>query len=95
MNNFLIFAIKFIDILSIILNLLIFARIIMSWMSMGRALSLGKIGSIIFDVTEPIFKLFRRFPLRVGMIDLTPMVAIIAIDFVSQLSISILSSFLV
>lgn len=67
----------------------------MSWMSMGRVLSLGKIGAIIFDVTEPIFRLFRRFPLRVGMIDLTPMVAIIAIDFVSQLLISILSTFLV
>ncbi len=67
----------------------------MSWMSMGRAMALGKLSSIVFDVTEPIFKLFRKFPLRVGMIDLTPMVAIIAIDFVSQLSISILSSFLV
>lgn len=92
MNSLLIFLIKFIDILGIILNFLIIARIIMSWMSMGRAISLGRVGSVIYDITEPIFRLFRKFPLRIGMIDLTPMVAIIAIDFISTLVMNILYS---
>jgi YggT family protein len=95
MNQFLLFVIKFIDVISMILNLLIFARIIMSWMSMGKVLSLGKAGSIVYEITEPIFKFFRKFPLRVGMFDLTPMIAILAIDFTSALLINILSSFLI
>jgi YggT family protein len=32
------------------------------------------------DVSEPFLRLFRRLPLRVGPLDLTPMVAIIALQ---------------
>ena len=32
------------------------------------------------DVSEPFLRLFRRLPLRVGPLDLTPMVAIIVLQ---------------
>lgn len=92
MEVFLVFLIKFIDVFSTIFNLLIFARVLMSWLSMGSPVQLGRIGAIILDVTEPVFKLFRRFPLRVGMVDLTPLVVIMAVNFVSGFLISLLSS---
>ena len=32
------------------------------------------------DVTEPYLRLFRRLPLRIGPLDLTPIVAILALQ---------------
>jgi YggT family protein len=40
------------------------------------------------DVTEPYLRLFRRLPLRIGPLDLTPMVAIIALQLVGGLIIA-------
>jgi YggT family protein len=40
------------------------------------------------DVTEPYLRLFRRLPLRIGPLDLTPMVAIIALQVVGGLVIA-------
>jgi YggT family protein len=33
------------------------------------------------DVTEPYLRIFRRLPLRIGPLDLTPIVAILALQF--------------
>jgi YggT family protein len=41
------------------------------------------------DVTEPYLRLFRRLPLRVGPLDLTPMVAILVLVFVGNVVVSL------
>jgi YggT family protein len=94
MENPVYFLIKFVEVLANVLNIAILARVIMSWLSMGKPMQLGKITSLIYDITEPIFSLFRKIPLRIGMIDITPLVAIITINFLSGLVISILAQFL-
>jgi YggT family protein len=61
-----------VQILALILLVAIFIRIIFSWTGMdpGNPLSV-----IIMDITEPILAPIRQFIPRIGMIDLSPMVA--------------------
>ena len=43
------------------------------------------------DVTEPYLRLFRPLPLRIGPLDLTPIVAIFALQIVGGIIISIIA----
>jgi len=79
---------QFIAIFSELLWLAIFVRVIMSWIKPVRSHS-GFMG-IIFEITEPILSLFRRIIPRFGMIDISPIVALLVINFISDLLISIL-----
>jgi YggT family protein len=42
------------------------------------------------DVTEPYLRLFRRLPLRIGPLDLTPIVAILALRIVGGIVVSLI-----
>ncbi|MEK7544542.1 MAG: YggT family protein [Patescibacteria group bacterium] len=71
-----------------ILNLLTFAiiaRALLSWFSQGRSHSLGRLEEVLYEITEPILMVIRRFPHRFGMIDLSPLIAIFALDFIRYL----------
>ena len=81
------------DLLSSIL--LVYTIIIIAWIVASLVFSLGAripysrpvnaVLDFLRDVTEPYLRLFRRLPLRVGPLDLTPMVAIIALQLVGGL----------
>lgn len=43
------------------------------------------------DVTEPYLRLFRPLPLRIGPIDLTPLVAILVLQFVGGLVVRLIA----
>jgi YggT family protein len=43
------------------------------------------------DVAEPYLRLFRFLPLRVGPLDLTPLVAIIALRIVGDIVVSLIA----
>jgi YggT family protein len=90
MQNYIIFLAKFIEVGANILNFAIFARVILSWMSFGNPVQLGKITGFIYDITDPIMNFLRRFPMRIGMIDLTPLVAMIGINILSSVLIYLL-----
>ena len=42
------------------------------------------------DVTEPYLRLFRRLPLRIGPLDLTPIVAILALRIVGGIVVGLI-----
>ena len=42
------------------------------------------------DVTEPYLRIFRRLPLRVGPLDLSPIVAILALQIVGRLIVNLI-----
>lgn len=42
------------------------------------------------DVTEPFLRLFRRLPLRIGPLDLTPIVAILALRIVGGIVVDLI-----
>jgi YggT family protein len=80
----------YLDTLLIVYFVLIFARILMSWLpTMPYSRWLDVVLSFVRDVTDPYLNLFRRFvpALRIGAgaLDLSPMVAILVLFFVGGL----------
>ena len=62
--------------------MIVFFRIILSWFSWMRG---GRLQEILAKVTDPYLNWFRRLPLRVGFLDLSPIVAIAVLSLVNRL----------
>ena len=77
----------------------VYTIIIIAWVVASLVFSLGAripysrpvnaVLDFLRDVTEPYLRLFRRLPLRVGPLDLTPMVAILVLVFVGNVVVSL------
>jgi YggT family protein len=70
--------------------LLIFAYILTSWIRLPYSPWLNRIQRFLYDVCEPYLRLFRRFMPMFGPLDLSPIVAILALYVARTLVISIL-----
>ena len=64
-----------------ILMFAIFARSILTWFPIDRE---GPIFRALDAITEPILQPLRRVVPMVGMLDLTPMIAILLLVFIAQ-----------
>ena len=64
------------------LTIAIVVQAVLSWFP--GALE-SQFGRILTDITEPVLAPLRRVVPRVGMIDITPMVAILVLFFIQQL----------
>jgi YggT family protein len=69
--------------LGTILTGAIIVRILFTWFSMGN--SGGPIVRLLDDITEPILAPFRRVIPPLGMLDISPIIAILLIQFVTGL----------
>ncbi len=76
------FIAAFIRFLIDVLTIAIFARVIISWFPVNPG---NRLVDVLYQVTEPILAPLRRIIPRVGMIDLTPMIAIILLRVVAAL----------
>lgn len=72
----------FIQILAYILLIAIFIRIIFSWTGFDQN---NPIYQVIFEVTEPVLGPLRSLLPRMGMLDLSPMVASFMLIFIAQM----------
>ena len=82
--------------------LFVYTLCIIGWIVMQLVFSLGArvpysrwlnaVMDFLRDVSEPYLRLFRRLPLRVGPLDLTPMVAIIVLQVVGSIVIGAIDS---
>ena len=70
-----------------ILYWLLFARIVISWFPVDPYHSAVQ---FLYQVTDPILAPFRKLPLQIGVLDLTPLVAFIALFFIRNVLIGIL-----
>ena len=70
-----------------ILYWLLFARIVISWFPVDPYHSVVQ---FLNQVTDPILNLFRRIPLQIGMLDLTPLLAFFALQFVNRVLVRVL-----
>ena len=83
----------FISIFAGVYSLAILAYIILSMFAQGGLpYSLRSVHRFFYDVCEPYLALFRRLLpfLRIGMFDLSPIVALIALQVVARLLIALL-----
>ena len=54
--------------------IILFARVILSWFPLQPGTALASIGSVIYQITEPVMGPVRRIIPTVGMIDISPIV---------------------
>lgn len=74
------------NLLFTVLTLLILARVILSWVVSfgGGNLRGNSLVILIFQLSEPILRPFQRLVPPMGMMDFSPMVAIIVLVVVQQ-----------
>jgi len=77
-----------INILADLLSALIVIRVLMSWFVQNP--QRHRLARFIIDTTDPIIKPIRRALPRTGMLDLAPLVALIALELIRSLLNSIL-----
>ncbi len=82
MNDFLI---RFVDILVTVLWIAILARVLVSWIPVGQDSPFMPLVRVIYQITEPILAPIRRLIPSLGMLDLSPMIAIILLMIVQQI----------
>ena len=66
-----------------IYTVIMFVRIILSWATMfwSPPPALSPAIRLIYDVTEPVLSLFRRYIPPIGMLDISPIVIFIILAF--------------
>ena len=69
-----------------IVGFLIFVRILLSWFPNLQG---NQLAEIVYGITEPILAPFKRLIPPMGMMDLSPMVAIISLIVLQQILLSI------
>ena len=83
---------NFVDVFILVYILLIFAYILTSWIRIPYSPWLNRIQRFLYDVCEPYLRIFRRFVPQIGPIDLSPMVAVIALLVLQNVLNAILDS---
>jgi len=78
----------FVNILGQALNIAILARVLLSWIPLDRDNALVR---IVFDVTEPILAPIRRVLPPLGGLDLSPIVALILIQVLQRVLLTIIA----
>ncbi len=72
---------NFLALLLQILLMAIFVRVLLTWLPIDQS---NPIVRVLFDVTEPVLAPFRRIIPRIGMFDLSPLAAMLVIQFLQQ-----------
>jgi len=86
----------FVGALIFVYTICIIAWIVASFVfSLGARVPYNRVFSAVLDflrdVSEPYLRIFRRLPLQIGPIDLSPIVAIIVLRIVGGLIVSLIS----
>jgi uncharacterized protein YggT (Ycf19 family) len=84
---------NFVDVFTTIYWLVILAYIITSWVRLPYSTWMNRIQRFLYDVSEPYIRLFRRILPRMGPLDLSPMVALIALAVIDRVVNNILGHF--
>jgi YggT family protein len=72
----------FLSYVSFLLWVAILIRVCMSWFAVTNASSTMPVVRLLDDIAEPILAPLRRFIPPIGMIDITPLIAILLIQAV-------------
>ena len=76
------FISTFIVMLCQVLTIAIFARAIVSWFPVNPG---NRLIAFLYQITEPVLAPLRRIIPQIGLIDLSPMVAIILLQVTARL----------
>jgi YggT family protein len=82
------FVIYLVNLFFTLMNLAILARVLVSWVTPNPY---HPIMQLLYQITEPILAPLRRYLPQTGMIDFSPLVAIILLSVVQTLVMSVLT----
>lgn len=82
-----IFLLNFVNILFDVLSLAILVRVVLSWF---RVDPYHRLVRILYQVTEPVLAPIRRIIPPIGMIDITPIVALLILQVVQRIVVTML-----
>jgi YggT family protein len=68
--------------LALLYEVTIIARVILSWFPLKPGTLMSRINDILMSITEPVLGRLRRVLPSTGFLDLSPLVAILAIEIV-------------
>ncbi|MEW6572685.1 MAG: YggT family protein [Bacillota bacterium] len=81
------FLIRTVDVAFDVYTLLIFVRVLLSWV---RHNPYQPVIRFVYDVTDPYLRFFRRFIPPVGMVDLSPIIALIMLQVLKGILVQVL-----
>ena len=81
--------ISFVNILFWLLNLLIFVRVVLSWLN-PNPYNPNPLVALVYQITNPILEPLRKIVPMVGPLDITPIVALFLLDIVRRIILSLL-----
>lgn len=79
------FLVQVIHVIFQVMELLILARVILSWFPLSRG---NVLTDFVYEVTEPVLRPFRRW-LAVGPVDFSPFAAMLVLYLVERLVIQV------
>jgi len=68
-----------------VLYWLLVIRIVLSWVGVNPYTNYNEILGALYQITDAVLRPFQRLPLRVGLFDLSPMVAFIVLQLCERL----------
>lgn len=83
----------FVDVFIVLYGIVLLAYIVLSWLQLPYSLTLNRIQRFLYDVSEPYLRIFRRLLPMAGPLDLSPIVAFVALTGIDRLLIWILDHF--
>ena len=84
---------NFVDVFATVYTLIILVYILSSWFRLPYSPWLNRIQRFLHDVCEPYMRLFRRLLPSMGPLDLSPMIAVVALWIIAYAINSILGQF--
>jgi YggT family protein len=70
--------------LLLVLLVVIWARVILSWFPLRPGTAMASVYRVLIDVTEPLFSPLRRIMPPMGMLDLTPFIVSLIVIVVQR-----------
>ena len=82
--------IYFVDIIFTLLNLAILARVLLSWV---RVSPYHPAVELLYRITEPILAPLRRVIPSIGMVDISPVIALLLLQIIQQVLVAVIRGF--
>ena len=83
----------FVNVFIVLYTFVLVAYILLSWIRLPYSVTLDRIQHFVHDVSEPYLRLFRRLLPMAGSLDLSPLLAFIALGVINRLLIGLLNHF--
>jgi YggT family protein len=68
--------------LTLLYEAAIIIRIVLSWFPLSRGGAIARINDVLVTITDPVLTPLRKILPRTGVIDLTPLVALLGLEII-------------